>query len=585
MALMYPEYDLPEKRISSRTERALYPLFRDHLSPEYRVLHSVKWHIKTKKQRIVDGEADFIFIHPRYGVIVLEAKGGTMAHDAETHVWTSVDRNGKTHIIADPFDQAKRGKHALVEHIQLAPNTKPFAEEYPITYGVWFPDMDWPRDTYQIGYPQSIILDRSNLDDLNAGLRQIFGVELERPISTEAIEALLTLLIPTAQVRSSLARQFVYEGRHIERLTEMQRERLFAMWQQRQIAIAGAAGTGKTILAYEAAWRLAQEGRDVLLLSNTQFQADWLTAMYVADEVADKPRLTIYGLNSLSVAMAKRAGTDGSALQHLRVVLAHDQQVMAQALFNNIRRLDVAESGEPYHDWRFDAIVVDEAQDIEQSLWVPLRKLLRDEAHGIFYLFYDEAQRLDLPGNWSPALSGVRTILPLIDNCRNTGTILSAMIALKPELAKTFQGPPGRAIQFIDPQSFAQEGEDANIDALTPRALLAALDEITGEAGEVRPEDILVITCRSTQNSQWRDWKQLGNHTLRQITLSPQPDKINLSTIRTAKGLESNVVILVELDGLRSEAAATRNTLLYVAISRARHHLIVLGTPKDIVPA
>jgi ATP-dependent exoDNAse (exonuclease V) beta subunit len=45
-------------------------------------------------------------------------------------------------------------------------------------------------------------------------------------------------------------------------------------------------------------------------------------------------------------------------------------------------------------------------------------------------------------------------------------------------------------------------------------------------------------------------------------------------TIHSYKGLESPVVILTELHALRAEIT---NQLLYVGLSRARHHAIVIG--------
>src|SRR5690606_11671095 len=43
---------------------------------------------------------------------------------------------------------------------------------------------------------------------------------------------------------------------------------------------------------------------------------------------------------------------------------------------------------------RFDAIVVDEAQDFAESWWPPLLRALRDEEHGGLYLYTDENQRV-----------------------------------------------------------------------------------------------------------------------------------------------------------------------------------------------
>ncbi|MBN8637688.1 MAG: ATP-binding domain-containing protein [Anaerolineae bacterium] len=55
-------------------------------------------------------------------------------------------------------------------------------------------------------------------------------------------------------------------------------------------------------------------------------------------------------------------------------------------------------------------------------------------------------------------------------------------------------------------------------------------------------------------------------------------DAIRVCTIYRYKGLESAVVILTELDQRREEVG---DSLIYVGLSRARHHAIVIGAlPK-----
>ena len=53
-------------------------------------------------------------------------------------------------------------------------------------------------------------------------------------------------------------------------------------------------------------------------------------------------------------------------------------------------------------------------------------------------------------------------------------------------------------------------------------------------------------------------------------------------TVRSAKGLEADVVILVELDGL--DALKKRSHWLSIATSRAVSHLIVLAPVAAFLP-
>ncbi|MGB7340749.1 MAG: ATP-binding domain-containing protein [Phototrophicaceae bacterium] len=57
---------------------------------------------------------------------------------------------------------------------------------------------------------------------------------------------------------------------------------------------------------------------------------------------------------------------------------------------------------------------------------------------------------------------------------------------------------------------------------------------------------------------------------------------IKVCSIYSYKGLESSVVILTELDKLHEDVA---RQLLYVGLSRARNHAVILGdlpTPEEL---
>jgi ATP-dependent exoDNAse (exonuclease V) alpha subunit len=58
-----------------------------------------------------------------------------------------------------------------------------------------------------------------------------------------------------------------------------------------------------------------------------------------------------------------------------------------------------------------------------------------------------------------------------------------------------------------------------------------------------------------------------------------EKSKVLLSTIHSFKGLENKVIIISNIDKIRDEF---KKELLYVACSRAKHILIVIGDEKDL---
>lgn len=86
------------------------------------------------------GEADFIIVS-RYGVFVLEVKGGTVSQ--KDGKWVTKTRNGVFEI-SDPFKQANSALHGLNERITAYVELE--QERLPLGYGVIFPDILWDRD-------------------------------------------------------------------------------------------------------------------------------------------------------------------------------------------------------------------------------------------------------------------------------------------------------------------------------------------------------------------------------------------------------------------------------------------------------
>jgi ATP-dependent exoDNAse (exonuclease V) beta subunit len=72
----------------------------------------------------------------------------------------------------------------------------------------------------------------------------------------------------------------------------------------------------------------------------------------------------------------------------------------------------------------------------------------------------------------------------------------------------------------------------------------------------------------------WKSDLILGNFALTWDMQTEMNMAIRVCTIYSFKGLESAVVILTELYKLRPDIASQ---LVYVGLSRARHHAVVLG--------
>ena len=85
-----PEYILGDPK--RRAEVKVYTALKT-LGAKYSVFYSVSWIDKTYEDEAKDGEADFVIVHPDYGVLFLEVKGGGIEYEAETDYWFTNNRH------------------------------------------------------------------------------------------------------------------------------------------------------------------------------------------------------------------------------------------------------------------------------------------------------------------------------------------------------------------------------------------------------------------------------------------------------------------------------------------------------------
>jgi len=133
MAIFFPELCSLDDG-TPQSERIVLGALAKALSDEYYVYHSVSF--IEKKQNIKEGEADLIIFHKKFGMLILEVKGGGIS--IENGQWFSENRSGK-YKIKNPFDQARKAKYALLDKLK-----KKHSGFVSIGYSVCFPHSKLP---------------------------------------------------------------------------------------------------------------------------------------------------------------------------------------------------------------------------------------------------------------------------------------------------------------------------------------------------------------------------------------------------------------------------------------------------------
>jgi hypothetical protein len=542
MARMVPFPMLPTE---SSAERRLYEGFLAQLSDEYVVYASVDWVLGAHSPggAPIEGEADFVIAHPVDGLLVLEAKGGEIAYDPVTRRWSQSGRSGRHHLDEDPFHQARDEMDSLVEILSHQDGWERWKPSYG--YGVAFPDGLYVKDAHPAARAAWAI-DRDDLGRLAERVREVMQAWQHpgRLFGAEGMEALEKALGLRVEIRTPLNLRFDEEDRRIVELTQDQSYVLSYVTKRHRAAVVGPAGSGKTTLAVQVAKRLAESGKRTLL---TCF--NWRLAAYLRESATDIPHLEVEHFHELCRKVAQEAG--------LTVPPEPKDEAEAKRYFEQVLP-ELLEKAAGLLGPRFDAMVVDEAQEFLPGWWPTLMRLHTHADDGYLFLFADSNRSLY---RGLAAEDMVDLTLPLPANLRSTQPIHEFVsVFFQGDERVEGRGPTGRPVEVL---SYRDEDEQARLLALILKNL---------EQEGVPLSDVVVLTPARAAKSSLRRRGRVNGY---ELSAEPEQGKVLASTIHGFKGLERPVVILAEIGDRHQEDLAR---YLYIGGSRARSHLIILAT-------
>lgn len=538
----------------------MFNLLRDDAATKaWVVLHSLD--IAQHKHQIV-GEADFVIFAPGLGAMILEVKGHRSVRRHKDGIWR-LGSDPPTH--RSPFRQARDNMYSLRQRlVAMRPEFKPLL----FTSAVCFPyaplkvsePVEWHRWQVidQTSLRRSTIaqcltstLKHAAAEAQNAATADWFDPSRSLPNASDC-DLAAQLLRPDFEFFESPASRRKLRIEELRHFTEEQFTILDAVAGNDRLIIEGAAGTGKTLLAIEAARRAAAAGASVLVCCYNRLLGAWL-----AEELA------LLGVTACTLHryMLELTGLQPPAKADARFWGDSLPDAALDALL-----------GGSSHEQMFEVLVVDEAQDILTRPYLDVLDLLLDGGldNGRWIMFGDfERQSLYGRSNSMPPLSALeeRGLCPakfsLSANCRNTPRIAALVTAvgrldsgwarvLRPDNGIEPEWRFHRSLhdQAVHLESLldrmASEGyAHSEISVLSPRAHGSAAQTLSGTwANRIRPATTAGVR------------------------------KVRHATIHAFKGLESPVVIVTDI---KSVDRPSDEALLYTAITRATEYLAVLA--------
>lgn len=541
MATMYPPR-LREEEVKSRAEIRVFEALRDRLDGEWEVFHSASWIDRDPNTGAKDGEIDFVLCHPDHAILCLEVKGGGL--ECNRGAWWRIAPDGSREPMKDPFTQALDGRYALERQLRK----KGLADGTMLVHALAFPDISVHRLVLAPDAPHQLVIDREEVKNISRAVTQVLAYHRGAGDSRAApgkrgARLLRDHLAPTVTIPVPLATKILDDEERLIELTTEQSRLLLRSWREPRMAVTGCAGSGKTVLAVEFAERRARDGQRVAFVCFNKNLRENLKARHA------KGGVRFFTFHSLCAHAAHVAQVALPAYPPGQAPPEYFDQELPNALVEAVDAIGPM----------FDCIVIDEAQDLSPDWLAALECTLADAPDAALWLFLDDNQRvyekvLEIP-------NGYRRF-DLTVNCRNTQAIHRAVLQhYSGRVEAEVLGPEGRDVELV-----------ASDDP--PRAVHQVLRRLC-ENEEIPPQDIVVLSAHGTAKSA-----------VHAAPITPyawgarqgEPGKtVFFSSIRAFKGLESPVVVLCELDGLDP---ATREQQLYVAISRAREHCVIVVDPS-----
>ncbi|ABG42598.1 NERD domain-containing family protein [Paraglaciecola sp. T6c] len=564
-------------------EQEVFTQLKKHTPDDWLVLHSLRLKNHEFKK---SGEADFVVITDQ-GVLVIEVKGGKNYRN-KAGKWVQ-EKRGKPDREKNesPFKQTMDAYFAIERYLKKAGH-KELTERLPWGWGVIMPHCipELPEDDPEIDH--EMLLDQKHfpegLVDWTNSLVEYWrednnrkkfprlrnGRQMQNGLPPTTRDELKELLRPRVECYTGLGQATREAEQSLIRLTEKQCQLLIATRSKStpRAIIEGAAGTGKTLLAFEFAKECAVKGEKVLLVCYNVNLARLLQSK--AAQFPEMATVTIDNYHQLVKGLRNQAG--------LTTTFSSDWGDFNQRCFDL-----VAEAIDSLGDAAlFDRIIMDEGQDLMSEAFLDVLDLLLkdgltpppDEPRkgGKWLVAMDRAQALYTNNFEEKALDRLerytRATLELVENCRNTRPVAIHVYGFSKAGScevMTVEGPAPVIDYFSNQKTFI-------------KLLRSYINDTLREYAKVdqSPFDIAILTARKDLIPDILFEPGMLNRPLKRYRDANKTD-IVWETIHGFKGLEASTVILIGVEELADEQM---RQLMYVGGSRARTRLIWL-LPED----
>ena len=545
----------------------------------------VRWGYWYEDEKGTLREGDFLVLGPHGGLAVLEVKS-SLSYQAANGRWNTADGD-------NPLTQLMTQHAGVLRRIQSTGSGRqlPF-----VAKSLVLPLLQIASNITEFrGIPRELILAANDVKDFPAAWRSLFTQQ--RPVQPEQAATFLDAYGEGLEPKAVKA--FITETDKLILRQATASYRLLDMLSGNlQLVIEGGVGTGKSWYAIEQARRLAENtgadsGRDVLMVAYNLALCERLRTS--AGKLGlQRGSITVHSSESIAASILEASGIPHEVPADREGVERYFNETLPLLA---IEALTTEPAKLGHMLGKFDALVVDEAQDHDTSLqgdssqpdhvgwWSIYVALLSQGWQSPMAIFGDAAQRPPFRAMDRFALNTVRQRLSqhahLRLNCalRYTRPIYRFLKQLDGEGSNDL-------VTGLHSDRQLPDGPEVEIHQAVASQTPALVEQILDRwhsSGLCAPSKVLILHDRSQiGNTPLAGLENLLNHPLRPYleTLDqPSGNAIGHTSIHKAKGLDALAVILVGLQSFDQLTRPYDRFTYFMGASRARQLLACVHVP------
>jgi superfamily I DNA/RNA helicase len=520
-------------------EKIVYDLLKP-LSSKYDIFYSQKFRAESVDER-TDYEIDFVMIKPQEAILIVEVKGGLIEYNGSEKTWYQNHNKMKK----PPTDQVISCVSSLLKRY---PDV---AKKLPVNWTVCFPQCELLNEnSLPTNVNREVIIDQRDLLTIDKKIESLFKSTkqefyFKKGQSRFEYNRFKQQLLRGLGFVKRLSTTIELDEKAYIRLSREQYNVFRQATDNKRLVVNGPAGSGKTILAKELAKELLAEGKRVLFLCYNR-----TLSSVIRQEFRNE--------------WGRDASIEVSTFHHFARQQINDdiwfQDNKKEPYFWELLIPSRLESVPTEELDKYDAIIVDEGQDFKLFWYGLLEKHLEENSR--FLVFLDKNQDIFNHFTQLPEEQKL-SHFKLTRNCRNSKEIIRFIADQTGLSSDCFEeSPVGDCIV----RNYKNDTEQVKL----LRDDIIHLIENEG----LLPSQIVILIHSHKAESCLADVKKIKNYSLISA-YRPQDRRENnilYATVEIFKGLESDVVMLVDNDQIVEDEHAKR---LYVEASRAKHRLYV----------